>query len=300
MKKVLAIGGSGMVGSRFCELAKDKFEIISIDEKTLDITDRNAVEAYFSQNKFNSVINFSAYTNVSEGENDRGNKEGIAWKLNALAPGYLAEACLKDNIFFIHISTDMVFPGNKNDPGPYSEDHQIPEDDSVVTWYGYTKGVGEKAVTKILGDNVCILRLIYPFRSHFEGKLDYLRKPIQLYGEDKLYPLFTDQKLTTVFVDDVCRILEKILKLGQTGIFHASCTDLASPYDHVLYALEKIKGTAVTLKTGLIEEFLKTATSTVRYPQFGGLKTETTQEKLGMKFRTWREMIDEFVSQLKS
>jgi dTDP-4-dehydrorhamnose reductase len=81
---------------------------------------------------------------------------------------------------------------------------------------------------------------------------------------------------------------------------HAGCVDLGSPYDHVLYALEKIKGEKVELKTGSIEEFLKTASSPVRYPQFGGFKTEKTQEVLGMKFRTWREMIDEFVSQLKS
>lgn len=300
MKKILAIGGSGMVGSRFCELAAFKFEITSSDEKTLDITDKAAVVKYFGENKFDAVVNFSAYTNVSDGENDRGNEEGLAWKLNALAPGYLAEACQKDGTFFVHISTDMVFPGNGNDPGPYSEDHHIPEDSSVVTWYGYTKGLGEKSVTKILGDKTCILRLIYPFRSHFDGKLDYLRKPIQLYEEGKLYPLFTDQKLTTVFVDDICKVLEKLLDLRQAGIFHASCTDIASPYDHVLYALEKIKETPVILKTGLIEEFLKTASSTVRYPQFGGLKTEKTQEKLGMKFRTWREMIDEFAAQLNS
>jgi len=298
MKKVLAIGGSGMVGSRFCELAVSKFEIVSIDENTLDITDKNAVEKYFTENKFDSVINFSAYTNVSEGENDRDNKNGLAWKLNALAPGYLAEACLKNDTFFIHISTDMVFPGNKVDPGPYSEDHLIPEDSSIVTWYGYTKGLGEKTVTKILGEKACILRLIYPFRSHFDGKPDYLRKPIQLYKESKLYPLFTDQKLTTIFVDDACKILERILETGQVGVLHASCIDLASPYDHVLYALEKIEGKKVELKTGLIEEFLKTATSAVRYPQFGGLKTEITQEKLGMKFRTWRQMVDSFVSSL--
>lgn len=300
MKKVLVIGASGMVGSRFCELESTKFDITPADEKVLDITDSAAVDKYFSENSFDVVITLSAYTNVGEGENDRGNKEGLPWKLNALAPGYVAEACKKNNIFLIHISTDMVFPGSKEDPGPYGEDHPLEEDSSKVTWYGYTKASGEKAVTEIMGDKTCILRLIYPFRSHFAGKLDYLRKPIQLYEEGKLYPLFTDQKLTTLFVDDGCKVLDKLIETEATGIFHASCTDLASPYDHVLYALEKIKGTKVELKTGSIEEFLKTATSTVRYPQFGGLKTEKTQEKLGMKFREWREMIDEFVEQLKS
>lgn len=289
-----------MVASRFCDLAKSNFNITALDEKTVDITNEEAIRSYFDRNKFDTIINFAAITNVSESENDRDNKEGIAWKLNALAPGYLADYCLINNIFLIHISTDMVFSGNKLDPGPYSEDHSISDDSSIVTWYGYTKGVGEKAVIKILGEKACILRLIYPFRSHFEGKLDYLRKPIQLYEEGKLYPLFTDQKLTTIFVDDISKILTRIIETGQTGILHASCTGVASPYDHVKYALEKIKGEPIELKTGLIEEFLKTAPSAVRYPQFGGLTTEKTQNSLNLKFRTWREMIDEFVGQLIS
>lgn len=300
MKKVLVIGASGMVGSRFMELTSHDFDLVPSDEKTLDITNKGAVNKYFSENKFDSVINFSAYTNVSEGENDRDNKDGIAWKLNAVAPGYIAEACLKNNIFLAQISTDMVFSGSKEDPGPYAEDHLVPTDSSVVTWYGYTKSLGEESVLKVLREKACILRLIYPFRAHFDGKPDYLRKPIQLYEEGKLYPLFTDQKLTTIFVDDICKILMSIIEKNQTGILHASCTDVASPYDHVSYALEKIKGGPVELKTGSIEEFLKTATSPVRYPQFGGLKTEKTQKTLNMKFRTWREMIDEFVAQLKA
>jgi dTDP-4-dehydrorhamnose reductase len=298
MKKLLVIGASGLVGSRFCELVGTKFEITGADEKALDITDSAVVEKYFSDNKFDAVINFAAYTNVGEGENDRNNNDGLVWKLNVSGPENVAKACLEHGIFLIHISTDMVFSGSKEDPGPYSEDHTVPGDSSVVTWYGYTKGQGEKVVTSILGTKVCILRLIYPFRSHFEGKLDYLRKPIQLFEEGKLYPLFTDQRLTTVFIDDVSRILEKIIETGQTGILHASCTNVASPYDHVLYALEKIKGGKVELKTGLIEEFLKTAPSAVRYSQFGGLKTEMTEKKLGMKFRTWKEMVDEFIQQL--
>jgi dTDP-4-dehydrorhamnose reductase len=298
MKKTLVIGATGLVGSRFCELSKSKFEIVAADEKNVDITNSEAVNNYFLNNKFDAVVNFAAYTNVSEGENDRGNKNGLAWKLNVEASENVAKACKEHGVFLVHISTDMVFSGNKADPGPYSEDHLIPEDSSVVTWYGYTKGLGEKAVQNVMGEESCIFRLIYPFRASFEGKLDYLRKPIQLYEEGKLYPLFTDQTFTIAFIDDIAKILDGILEIGAIGIFHAGCTDLGSPYDHVLYALEKIKGGKVELKTGSIEEFLKTASSPVRYPQFGGLKTEKTQEKLGMKFRTWHEMIDEFVSQL--
>jgi len=44
-----------------------------------------------------------------------------------------------------------------------------------------------------------------------------------------------------------------------------------------------------------MSEFLKVAGRTPR-PRLGGLKTGITEEKLGMKFKTWREMVDGFVS----
>ncbi len=44
-------------------------------------------------------------------------------------------------------------------------------------------------------------------------------------------------------------------------------------------------------------EFLKAPGRTPR-PRLGGLKVEKTESKLGMKFKNWREMVDEFISQL--
>ena len=58
MKRVLVIGATGLVGSRFVELAKDRLDIIAVDENTLDITDKSSVETYFNKNQFDSVVNF--------------------------------------------------------------------------------------------------------------------------------------------------------------------------------------------------------------------------------------------------
>ena len=96
MKKVLVIGGTGMVASRFVDLAKNILNITSIDEKTLDITDNAAVEKYLEKNKFDAVINFAAFTNVDAAERETGNEEGLAYRLNVLGPKNLAE-CISRN-----------------------------------------------------------------------------------------------------------------------------------------------------------------------------------------------------------
>ena len=97
MKRTLVIGSSGMVASRFIDLAKNDLAIVGIDEKTLDITDSPAVKKYFDANTFDAVINFAAYTNVDGAEKERNNKEGIVWKLNVEAPKNLVEICKKTN-----------------------------------------------------------------------------------------------------------------------------------------------------------------------------------------------------------
>jgi len=44
----------------------------------------------------------------------------------------------------IHISTDMVFSGNAENPGPYNET-QIPDEPSEkLTWYGIPKAWGKR------------------------------------------------------------------------------------------------------------------------------------------------------------
>ena len=88
-----------MVASRFIVLAKDRFDITSADEKTLDITKSGDIEAYFEKNTFDTVINFAAFTNVDAAEVQKGDEGGLVWKLNVEGPRSLAEVCFNKNIF---------------------------------------------------------------------------------------------------------------------------------------------------------------------------------------------------------
>jgi dTDP-4-dehydrorhamnose reductase len=299
MKKIAVIGGSGMVASRFCDLVKDRFDVVSLDEKTLDITDNSLVGKYFASNKFDAVINFAAYTNVDAAEAEKGNEEGLTYKLNVLGPKNLAEYCNENNIFLVHISTDFVFPGIEAMSGPYDEDSLLPETSEGIGWYGWTKNRAEYII-KNISESFAIIRYGYPFRaSTYEKKNDWARNLINLYNEHKLYPLFEDQIHSVLFIDDLIEPLVKIIDQNLYGIFHIASVDTTTPYEIGLYLLEKYTGNPVELKKGSMAEFLKAEGRTPR-PRLGGLKVEKTEKKLGMKFKTWREMVDEFIKQLKT
>lgn len=299
MKKVLVIGASGMVASRVVDLLKNKYEIVPSDERTLDITKQESIDSYFEVNNFDSVVNFAAFTNVDAAEKERGDENGIVWKLNVEAPKSLARKCKEKNIFLIHISTDFIFPGTKENPGPYSEETALPENNEGIGWYGWTKNRAEKVVSES-GCRYAIVRYGYPFRAaEFEMKKDWARNLLSLYNEQKMYPLFTDQVQSVIFIDDIALPLSRIIDEELPGVFHLVSTDTTTPFEIGKYLLSKYTGKDVGLEEGSILEFLKAPERTPR-PVFGGLKTTITEEKLGLKLNTWREMVDEFVSQLKS
>lgn len=292
MKKVLVTGASGLVGSRFVELYSSKYKLLTPEYPAFDLLDKTSLQKYLDENKPEAIINFAAYTNVGEGEKQRSDKSGDCWRINVEGVKNLLDTKGKDT-FFVQISTDTVFSGFLENPGPYTED-DLPETDSnKLTWYGYTKAEAER-----LSKSHTILRLNYPVRSRFDQKLDYLRKHLQSFDQGKLWPLFIDQQISICFIDEACAALEKIIDSKAFGILHASSFDMTNPLELVSYFLEKVRGYKGNLKTQALDDFLKNpVNSPVRYPKLSGLKVEETEKKLGIKFSTWREIIDKLVAQ---
>jgi len=222
---ILVTGSTGMVGSRFVELYPRKSTLHFPKRFEFDITSFPQVRDLVGRYDFRAIINFAAFTDVGSAEEQRDSKKGSCWQINVDGVRNFARAINPNKTHFIQISTDYVFPGSEDNPGPYSE-FQIPEkDSSKVTWYGYTKAEAERVLKSTLGNQATILRLIYPVRANFKEKLDYLRKPLQLYDERKLYPMFTDQQISITYIDEAVRALNKIIVNEVEGVLHASSSD---------------------------------------------------------------------------
>lgn len=297
MKEIYVTGSDGLVGSRFVELSSNKFNLLTPEIDELNILDKEALDSFFAKEKPDFVVNFAAHTNLNKAEDQRGDKNASCWQINVEGTKNITEMCRKHGVFLVHISTDNVFSGSKDDQGPYSEGHKIETDSSKLTWYGFTKAEAEREVLKALGNQACILRLIYPTRAKYEKKLDYLRKPLDLFDQGKLYPMFTDQQISVTFIDEVCLAIEKIIEGKKTGPFHASSRNITTPHEIISYLIEKARGEKNTVIKLSLESFLKTVDNPVRYPKYGGLKVEKTEKALGIKYSTWQEIVDQLVEQ---
>src|SRR5690242_16149752 len=102
--KILVLGGSGLVGSRFLDLYSSQFEISSPSHSELDILNAQSLGEWIKNSLTEVVINFTGFTNVDEAEKEKNDLSGMAYKLNALAVGNLAKICAEEKKHLIHLS----------------------------------------------------------------------------------------------------------------------------------------------------------------------------------------------------
>jgi len=261
--KWLVIGSGSLVGSRFIELAcggnniygaggeADKNNPNLVEFSELDVTDEEAVKRVISNFPGNHVINFAGVTIVEQIEktrpidpfNQQELDQNLAYRVNVIGTRNIIKACQETGKFPIFISTGFVFDGTN---GPYSEDDPIATDPNQVSWYAWTKVLAEKEVSNSGIENITI-RISYPYRSEFDGKTDFARSFLSLYdgiqkGEKQWYPIFTDQKLTPTFIDDLPEAVLTLVEDDARGIFHLTSPEITDPYQFCCEVLRVARG----------------------------------------------------------
>ncbi len=293
--KTLFIGASGFIGQGLIRRWPDniKKNLITPSPSDLDILNSASLEKFISEKQPDVVVNLAANTNLEEAEKDRGNKIGFTWKLNAGAPNVLAGICNKMGIFMVQISTDAVFPGTTEMPGPYSEDTDPPDDPKSLSWYAYTKLLGEKAVLAIHPASA-IVRISYPF-GNLEAERDYIQRTIRYIKNG--YPLFSDQTFTPTYTPDINPALESIIKNKLAGVYHVVSKGSTTPYAFGEKIAEKLKLGRV--KKGSVTQYLKNPLAVPR-PVLGGLTATLTEYKLKIKLTGWESALENTLQSYKS
>ncbi|NMB91495.1 NAD(P)-dependent oxidoreductase [candidate division WWE3 bacterium] len=294
--KVLITGSSGLVGSRYLELSLEVLTILDPTELELNITDKKAVESYIQTYKPNLIIHFAAVTDVKKSETERGNTDALTWRVNVEGTKNLVNVARTNNIRFIHISTDLVFPGTEKREEYYDE-NSTPEDNAnKLSWYGYTKLKAEEMVKTLT--QYTIIRIAYPYRAKYEKKVDFARLFLQMYDSNTMYPLFSDNTICPTFIDELCEVINIIIKTEKEGVFHVTSTNSTSHYEFAKYIIGKTGRDTNKIEAASMSEFIKT--SKIPRALYSTLRNDITQRSLGIKLKTWQESANSFLYQLKT
>ncbi len=231
MKTILITGANGQLG-RELQLRlsdRDDFEMLVTDVDELDITDVDAIDAYFASHAIDCVVNCAAYTAVDAAED---NVE-LCRRLNATAPTLLARACARKGARMIHISTDYVLGGDGH--RPYRED----DEPHPLGVYGLTKLEGERGVIEALPDAV-ILRTAWLYSPH--GK-NFVKTMLKLGSTLETLRVVVDQVGTPTYALDLADCIVAVLTATDwhPGIYHVSDEGAISWYDFTM-AIHRLAG----------------------------------------------------------
>ena len=153
--KILLTGRNGQVGGALQQSLAGLGEIVALDRTQLDLSNVDAIRKVVRTIRPNLIVNAAAYTAVDQAESD----EAMAYRINAEAPGVLAEEAKRLGAGIIHYSTDYVYDGGK--PGPWLEtDALVP-----LSAYGRSKLAGEIAIAAV-GVPYVILRTSWVYGLH--------------------------------------------------------------------------------------------------------------------------------------
>ncbi|WP_113448621.1 dTDP-4-dehydrorhamnose reductase [Rhizobium cremeum] len=158
--RIAVTGTQGQVVSALLERGPAAgVEIVAVGRPQLDLTDLASMRTVLAGIRPDAIVSAAAYTAVDKAESE----EALAFAVNAAGPTAIAEVARELGIPIIHLSTDYVFPGDKQ--GVYVETDAT----GPVSVYGRSKLAGEIGVAAA-NPNHAILRTAWvysPFGNNF-------------------------------------------------------------------------------------------------------------------------------------
>ncbi|AFT84783.1 dTDP-4-dehydrorhamnose reductase [Paraburkholderia phenoliruptrix] len=135
---ILLTGVNGQVGFELARTLQGLGHVVALDRNGLDLADLDQVRRVVREVRPGLIVNPAAHTAVDKAETDI----DAAMRLNAEAPGVLAEEARRVGAALVHYSTDYVFDGTK--VGAYVEDDAV----NPQNVYGKSKLAGEQAIAE--------------------------------------------------------------------------------------------------------------------------------------------------------
>ncbi|WP_106805431.1 dTDP-4-dehydrorhamnose reductase [Pseudomonas sp. S5D5] len=236
--KILITGQHGQVSLALQQRLQDLGELIVLGRDQLDLADVDQIRQQVRAQRPDLIINAAAHTAVDLAESEA----DVAFAINAIAPGVLAEEAGALGIPLIHYSTDYVFDGNK--PTPYTE----ADTPNPLGVYGQSKLAGEQAIAAVGGEYL-ILRTSWVYSNHGKNFLLTMQRLLQ---EKPHLRIVADQIGAPTWAGTIANSTRALIdrwqagKAGEWGIYHLTAQGETSWFDFAAAIAEQLRagGTA--------------------------------------------------------
>lgn len=278
--KILITACNGQLGVDLTDFYSKNCEVAAYKDVNLDITDVDKVMSAVKKEKPDVIINTAAITNVDGCEANK----ALADKVNRDGAGVMARAAASCGARLVHISTDYVFDGSSKKA--YTENDK-PCPQSV---YGSSKLAGELEVQKY--EKSYILRTAWLYGPHGNN---FVKTMLRLGKEKGEVSVVTDQIGNPTSTFELIRIIDTVLKRGESGIYHATCSGVCS-WNEFAREIFRTAGMDVAVNDVTSEQFVRPA----KRPAYSNLSKEKLFKTCGYRATDWHDALKEYFEYVKA
>lgn len=279
LDRVLVTGGRGQLGSDLTEQLEGRADVRSLGREELDVSDFDAVAAAVAETAGGTVFNCAAFHNVDQCETE----EQQAHLVNVTAVKRMAQACAEHRVKLVHLSTNYVFDGRREEP--YGED-DVPAPRSI---YGISKLAGEHAATAY-APGALVVRGAGLYGLHGSGQKggNFVTRMLGRAREGQQIKMVSDQRLSPTFTRDLAAALIDAVERDAAGTLHLTASGACSWLEFT-QAIYEIAGLDVPI------EAVTTSPGGVDRP-LNGVLAGPRAEELGLApLRPWREALADYM-----
>ena len=245
-KKLLILGGTGLLGINWACYARDEWDINIVIHKTditleginkvyVDVSAYDSIARHIETNHYDLIINAAGLTSVDECEK----RPELSRLLNSELARNIARASSGFSVPLIHISTDHLFDGKEQ---MYSEESET----NPVNEYGRSKALAEEYVLLEHTEALVI-------RTNFFGwgtakKISFSDWILRSAESKKKFIMFNDVFFTPMLIDSLVDSCFELYQRKKTGIYNVTSDCRVSKYDFGLKLLDQF-----SLPSSLIE-----------------------------------------------
>lgn len=287
MPRLLLIGKNGQLGWELQRTLATLGEVVALDYPEIDLGSPENLREVIRNVSPQIIVNAAAYTNVDKAESEL----ELAQKVNAEAPGVMAEEARRLKAAFIHYSTDYVFDGQKG--SPYNEE-DLPNPLNV---YGKTKLEGEQLVQGV-GGAYLIFRTSWVYSMRQGG---FVTKVLQWARQQETLRIVDDQVGSPTWARLLAEATANVIAQGRGdfnsylaekhGLYHLAGGGSCSRYEWARAILELDP----KKEEQVVKGPLPAKSSEFPTPAERPLKTDLAIEKykntFGLTLPSWKESL---------
>jgi len=290
MKKILLTGKEGQVGWELQRTLAPLGQVIAFDRHSLDLANGALLVQTIRDIKPALIVNAAAYTAVDKAESE----PELAFAINGVAPGILAEEAKRLHVPLIHYSTDYVFNGRSKTP--YDENDQT----APLNVYGQSKLAGEQAIQAVSGSHL-ILRTSWVYGAR--GK-NFLLTMLRLAAEREALKIVGDQQGAPTWSRLIAQATAQIAALGNrdlglyNGIYHLAAAGKTNwcEFAEAIFKHYVKEGVRIPQLTRIAtEEYPLPA----QRPRYSVLAQDKVQNAFGVKMPDWEDALKLCLQELR-